>query len=274
VAHCSDAACTAATITKLDGTGTDVGYYPSVTVGADGLGLISYFDYTYYDLKVAHCSDAACSAATITKLDGTGTNVGYNTSVTVGADGLGLISYSDFTNGDLKVAHCSNAACSAATLSTVDSTGNVGAYTSATVGADGLGLISYMDQTNVDLKVAHCSNALCSAATITKLDGTGTDVGYNTSVTMGADGLGLISYFDYTNWDLKVAHCSDTACSAATITTLDSAGDVGHAPSVTVGVDGLGLISYYDYTNADLKVAHCPNRFCVPYHRGRGATAG
>ena len=34
------------------------------------------------------------------------------TSMTIGADGLGLISYYDATNGDLKVAHCENAFCS------------------------------------------------------------------------------------------------------------------------------------------------------------------
>jgi hypothetical protein len=44
----------------------------------------------------------------------------------------------------------------------------------------------------------------------------------DTSVTIGADGLGLISYYDVTNGDLKVAHCSDAACSSAIITTLDS----------------------------------------------------
>ena len=60
---------------------------------------------------------------------------------------------------------------------------------------------------------------------------------------MGADGLGLISYHDVTNRNLKVAHCSDRACTAATLTTLDSAGDVGQATSVTIGADRLGLIS-------------------------------
>jgi hypothetical protein len=103
---------------------------------------------------------------------------------------------------------------------------------------------------------------------LTALDSAG-DVGYYTSATVGADGLGLISYYDYSNGDLKVAHCSDVACSAATISTLDSAGDVGRDTSVTVGADGLGLISCYDGTNGDLKVAHCSNRFCVPYHRPR-----
>jgi len=37
--------------------------------------------------------------------------VGPYTSLTIGADGLGLISYQDITNGDLKVAHCASAFC-------------------------------------------------------------------------------------------------------------------------------------------------------------------
>jgi len=94
-------------------------------------------------------------------------------------------------------------------------------------------------------------------------------VGRDTSITIGADGLGLISYYDATNDDLKVAHCSDTNCTAATITTLDSTGDVGRDTSITIGADGLGLISYYDYDNEDLKVAHCENAFCSPYFRRR-----
>jgi hypothetical protein len=207
------------------------------------------------------------TANTLTTLDSSG-YVGLCTSVTLGADGLGLISYYDGTNNDLKVAYCSNAACTAATLTTLDSSGDVGAYTSITIGADGLGLISYYDVTNTALKVAHCSNAACTAATLTTLDNTG-DVGQNTSITIGADGLGLISYYDVSNHDLKVAHCSNAACSAATLTTLDSVGTVGAYTSVTLGADGLGLISYCDYTNGDLKVAHCSNTFCVPYFRRR-----
>jgi hypothetical protein len=43
------------------------------------------------------------------------------------------------------------------------------------------------------------------------LDSTG-DVGQDTAVTVGADGLGLISYHDVTNGNLKVAHCPDLFC--------------------------------------------------------------
>ena len=103
---------------------------------------------------------------------------------------------------------------------------------------------------------------------LTTLDGSG-NVGRFSSVTIGADGLGLISYYDATNGDLKVAHCSDSACTSATRTTVDRAGVVGQYSSVTIGTDGLALISYYDATNGDLKVAHCSNLFCLPYHRRR-----
>jgi hypothetical protein len=47
----------------------------------------------------------------LTTLDETG-KVSEHTSITIGADGLGLISYRDDTNEDLKVVHCENAFCS------------------------------------------------------------------------------------------------------------------------------------------------------------------
>ena len=183
--------------------------------------------------------------------------------MTVGTDGFGLISYYDGTNADLKVAHCTDTACTAATTTTLDSTGNVGPFTSVTVGTDGFGLISYWDNTNLDLKVAHCTNTACSAATTTTLDSAG-DVGTDTSVTVGTDGFGLISYFDRTNGDLKVAHCTNTACTRRDDddARLGRATSVVHT-SVTVGTDGFGLISYYDLTNGDLKVAHCTNTACT-----------
>jgi preprotein translocase subunit Sec61beta len=202
-----------------------------------------------------------------TTLDSAG-NVGWYTSITIGADGLGLISYYDSTNSALKVAHCNDAACSSASLATLDSTGDVGWFTSITIGADGLGLISYYDTTNDDLKAAHCNDAACSSASLATLD-SGGDVGWDTSITIGADGLGLISYYDSTNSALKVAHCNDAACASASLATLDSAGDVGRDTSITIGADGLGLISYYDDTNDSLKAAHCANPFCIPYFRRR-----
>jgi len=252
VAHCNDASCTSATIASLDSV-----YYvnsggTSIAIGADGLGLICY---EMNGLRVAHCNDANCTSAAITMLD-KGQYVGWDSSIAIGADGLGLISYYDQSNGGLKVAHCNDANCTSATLSTLDSAGRVGRYTSIAIGSDGLGLISYYDKANKDLKVAHCNDASCTSAAITTIDSAG-DVGrYTTAVTIGSDGLGLISYYDKTNKDLKLAHCNDASCTSATTSTLDSTGDVGRRNSIAIGSDGLGLISYYDKTNKNLKVAH------------------
>src|SRR4029453_9816419 len=265
VAHCSNVNCTAATVTPLDTTGAVGGNSNiSITVGADGLGLISYYDITNGDLMVAHCSNVNCTAATITSLD-TADNVGQWSSVTIGADGFGFIGYTDVSNGDLKVAHCSDINCSAATFTPLDTAGLVGRFPSVTIGADGRGLISYFDLDNFDLKVAHCVDVECTGTTVppTSLDTTGF-VGVYTSITIGADGLGLISYYDsFPAADLKVAHCSNLDCSAATITPLDTAGDVGQTTSITIGADGLGLISYRDASNFNLKVAHCSNVNCT-----------
>ena len=46
-------------LTTLDSLGKS-GQYTSVTVGADGLDLISYHDVTNRTLKVVHCSDPSC----------------------------------------------------------------------------------------------------------------------------------------------------------------------------------------------------------------------
>jgi len=101
-----------------------------------------------------------------------------------------------------------------------------------------------------------------SSNVLTTIDSTGVVGGYSSS-TIGADGLGLISYVDQTNETLKVAHCDNTNCTSATTFTLDSPGAFAIS-SITVGADGLGLISYYDMTNTALKALHCHNTFCSP----------
>ena len=188
------------------------GWYTSITIGTDGLGLISYYDVTNKDLKAAHCANTLCSSAATYTLDSAG-DVGYYTAIIIAGDGLGLISYFDGNNEDLKVAHCSNVACSSATASTIDGVRGVGYYSSIAVGPDGLGIVSYSDLVNISLKVSHCSNPVCSGASGANIDKTPSVlVGTDTSITIGSDGLPLISYRDLTNKDLKVAHCANAIC--------------------------------------------------------------
>ena len=77
VAHCEDTECTTVTMHAIDTAG-DVGRFPSIKIGSDGLPLMSYVsdwtrdadpDTINPDLKVAHCVDVACSSATISTLD-------------------------------------------------------------------------------------------------------------------------------------------------------------------------------------------------------------
>jgi hypothetical protein len=173
---------------------------------------------------------------------------------------LGLISYSDYTNRDLKVAHCSDVECSSATLTTLDGANMVGDFTSITTNINGYGIISYIDLTNNDLMLARCTNALCSSSTLKTIDtGSITDA---TSITLDISGLPIISYHTGAG-DLKVAHCQSTiSCNTVSTYTVDNTGNVGQYSSITIGSDGYPIISYYDYANKDLKVAHCEGAAC------------
>jgi hypothetical protein len=127
------------TIVSVDTTGI-VGWETSMAIGADGLPVISYFDQTNKNLKVAKCGNAPCSSGnTITTVDATD-NVGLYTSIAIGADGLPVISYYDNTNLDLKFVKCGNA--------------SFGEHTSIAIGTGNLPVISYYDWSHGDLKVA------------------------------------------------------------------------------------------------------------------------
>jgi len=78
-------------------------------------------------------------------------------------------------------------------------------------------------------------------------------VGEYTSIAVDAGGSVHISYFDYTNRDLKYA---TNASGSWQTYTVDSAGDVGEYTSIAVDAGGHCHISYYDDTHdGDLKYA-------------------
>ncbi len=263
-AKCGNASCTSGnTLTTVDATG-NVGETTSISIGTDGLPVISYYDNTNGHLKVAKCGNASCSSGnTLTTVDATG-SVGYYTSIAIGSDGLPIISYRDSTNQTLKMAKCGNASCTSGNiLTTVDATGDVGVFSSIAVGSDGLPIISYVDNANMNVKAAKCGNASCSSGnTLTAVE-VATFLYGTTSLTIGTDGLPVISYYDMSNGVLKVAKCGNAACSSGnTLTTVDSTDVVGDFNSITIGSDGLPVISYTDITNVDLKVAKCGNAAC------------
>jgi len=251
--------------TTVDTTGI-VGFYTSITIGTDGLPVVSYYNSTGGDLKVAHCTNTSCSTFDTPITVDSSSDVGEYTSITIGTDGFPIISYYNSTGGDLKVAHCTNTSCSTFdTPITVDSFSDVGRYTSITIGTDGFPIISYYDVSSQDLRIAHCTNVSCTSSNAPSLAVDSTDdVGQYTSIAIGTDGLPVISYYDVTNTALKVVHCTNADCqSFDTPVTVDNSASVGQHTSITIGTDSLPVVSYYDeLPNRDLKVAHCTNISC------------
>ena len=264
VAACDNPTCTTSTITKIDSDGF-VGSYTSIAIGTNGNPIISYYDQDNGDLKVAICEDMKCLTAINRTIDGNGNvNVGKFTSIAIGTNGKPIISYYDQDNGDLKVAICIDPTCTGSTNSTIDSTGNVGLYPSMAIGIDGNPIISYLDYANQDLKVAACNNPTCTTSTKSTINSDGF-VAVNSSIAIGTNGNPIISYsefavtyFDFTNLNLKVAICKNPTCNGSTAserstsTIIDSGG--GFFNSIAIGTNGNPIISYLDYANQDLKV--------------------
>ncbi|WP_328522686.1 hypothetical protein [Kribbella sp. NBC_00359] len=265
VAHCDDVACFSAHHATVDTT-SNVDGVTSLTIGGDGLGLIVYTDTVPGSqntgaVKVAHCASFDCSGVHVATVDANGSTVAPP-SITTGADGLGLVSYSDAT-GHLKVMACGDPDCGSGTNSVVDASGE---GVSITTGLDGLGLLVYSRQPTAgvayQLVVAHCDNASCTSVTPTVVD-TGIQNRAQSSIAIGVDGNGIVAYYDPSRQNLKAAHCADATCSSAVATNLDEFGGVGFRPSLATGSDGLPFISYRDDTNKVLKTVHCADVACV-----------
>ncbi|MBX7185266.1 MAG: hypothetical protein K1Y01_09000 [Vicinamibacteria bacterium] len=251
-------------ISNVEGSAANnVGYYSSIVIGSDGLGLISYYDITNRRLKVAHCNDAACTTAAIAVADnGGGANdVGQYSSITLGSDNRGVIAYWDATANALKVAHCADVVCSAATSVVVDTGGGTHAAITKN-GSTGFPMISYYDEANRELKLAICSNAVCSASAIKVMDNGGAAddvVGTFTSIT-NTGGLAIVSYHDETNDRLKIARCNDNLCNSPIVVVGDAAAGTGQYTAVTLGIDSNSpIVAYRDAVNGKLKTAHANN---------------
>ena len=98
---------------------------------------------------------------------------------------------------------------------------------------------------------------------ITTVDNSGNGV-EGLSMALNGDGFPVISYRDMVDQDLKLAVCSNPACTARTITIVDNNGDVGMSNSLALNRNGYPVISYWDYApNFDLKVAVCGDVTCT-----------
>jgi hypothetical protein len=280
VVHCTDSACAGhGPPTSLD-PGQPVGaYLTSIAIGGDSLPIIAYT--MGNQVRVAHCNDVACAPGgeTLTTLNTD--PISGVTSIAIGADGLPIIAYLRYDSATdsraLMVAHCGDVACAGQGVTAVDTFDFAGDYPSIVIGVDGLPIIAYIHYDTGTLRVAHCNDVACQTpATKNTVDAVaGEFLGQYSSITIGADGLPIISYYASTRLALKVAHCNDLACAGQneTLTILDDPlfGGAGQYTAITIGADGLPIISYFGSSPffGTLRVAHCANAFCTPYFRRR-----
>ena len=217
---------------------------------------IVFYENVNQDLKFRDCGDATCSTGTTTTIDSTGDVGNYLSAINCVTATDCRIAYYDATNMDLKYADCNDAACTAPTITIIDSTNDVGRYgididcqSSTTC------KIAYDYATGSDLKFAAYvgsggSNCASSAWTCTAPDSTGS-VGYAVSLDCSQGEADCrIAYRDYTNSTLKYADCNDSTCSSPALTAIGPAYVLG-VPEYSIDCSQGGTnckIAYYGGT--------------------------
>ena len=159
---CTDARPLPTTPATGQGVRSDIaGAEPAMTIGRDGLGLISYYTpgsgaaaaprttrpCVGCGLAVAHCDNATCSTSTSrpVAVSNVASAMGTGSSIGIGGDGLPLVAYSVAPN-QLWMAHCSDATCSnPATVTRLDTAARVAGNMVLSIGPDGRGTIAYSD---------------------------------------------------------------------------------------------------------------------------------
>jgi hypothetical protein len=281
------------------------GGFTSLVLNNSGQPFISYMDFQNYDLLIASPAiGGSCSAANDCRSCGPGdswqcrvvdgsSTTGFYTSLGRDGDGRLMISYQDYTNGDLRLAQSSNGR--SWSRSTLVSDGDTGYYTSLAFDGNNRPGISYYTASNGLYAFIRwdgsnwINSGLVYAGKITPYSsltikptvnapyisyfndvgdqlrlavrvGTNWDVpliatkgGSYSSTRLAASGEPRIAYYDLDKYDLMYAYRLDGVWYFQRV---DETGDVGMYPSLALDSADRPYISYYDATNYALKFAY------------------
>ena len=254
--RCGDAGCTSPTGTPF---ATDASVAPALAVTADDRVVLAYYGVAPASegLKATTCASGYTGCQTRT-IDAPG--IGQRPEVAVSPTGIGLVSYQDEANGDLRVAYL-EAPPSLPVVTTLDAEGDVGRDSDVAFGAQGRGFVAYVDSTNGGLKVAACADLTCTAADIRTIDADGPVA--SASVAIGPGGRPVIAYHHVPTASVRFARCADAACTSAAIVTVDDLGSLTAGTETVIGADGLPVVLYGDAGAGTLKVAHCEDAACA-----------
>jgi hypothetical protein len=250
--HCKDSDCFIAAPVEIVDSANSVGNFSSLVLDASGFPVISYYDATLRALKVAHCNDANCDSRTngIESIQVVDSNLaGMYSSLALDSLGNPVIAYYDVENGGhLRVAHCNDPNCNPAvngaeSLQVIDEVGLTQSTLTLKLRPSDLPVVAYYDAEASALQIVACNDANCSstngAETPVIVDNAGS-VGEFASMVLSSSSSPIISYYDRTNGDLKLAQCSTAGCTGTTtIEVLASAGDVGAYTRIAKAQSGL-----------------------------------
>mgnify|MGYP001036819596 FL=1 len=190
----------------------------SLRIDRQGLEMVTFYDLTSADLKLAHIDgDGQVEIETV---DASG-NVGMYCSLALDDLGNPGISYFDAAHLVLKFAWYQGTRW---TISTVDAIGEVGLFTSLVFSLDGTPHISYFDDDRDDLMYASWTGSRWRTTRVDTYV-----VGIGTSITLGANEFPYIAYYEHGNHNLRVAIWNGSGWQTSTV---DSGGQTGLYPSI------------------------------------------
>jgi hypothetical protein len=186
-------------------------------------------------------------------------------AIALGSDGKPRIAYHTWDgNGggdeDIEFIQCTSVTCSTISLNspvTLDTeSGHLGFEVSMVLDPDdNTARISYFHgQSNTILRYIQCTNADCTTKNTNASVATISPNALSLSSALDSNELVRISY-STDGVGIKYAVCNNEACSAPTISTIDSSTAEFNAISLALTSEDLFLMTYYDADNNDLKYA-------------------
>jgi hypothetical protein len=228
-------------IKKVDTNG-NVGLFNCIALDQNNNPHISYVDYDNNFLKYTYWDGDSWVIEKVDENAGLGEYFSDTTSIVIDSSNRPHISYCSRENFDLKYAYFNGVDWN---KQIIDSTGDVGQYSSMKLDSLGNPHIAYGSWTNFNLKYASFKNDNWNIETV---DSQG-DVRKWISLIFVND-KPMITYYDYTNGDLKIARFDETW----DISIIDSEGAVGLFNSFAKKDNQL-FVSFYSWSFKSLKFA-------------------
>jgi hypothetical protein len=176
--------------------------------------------------------------------------VGTDTSLVLTSDDIPVISYNDYTVGELTLAVCDDITCANPAIQSLESgVISSGWYNSIALTDDNLPIISYFDDASADHSLIYCHTRTCDSHNTQLLDSIGI-VGEYTNLTLTNDDAPVIAYVDGTNGNLKLDVAPNTIYSGEPVdfvTTAPSNNSTATVSSIALSWASTAGATSYEY---------------------------